>query len=270
MIAKKYSIPYYIFPQSIGPFNYSWKYKIPLCLLMKIYLKYPERIYTREGEGLTFVHKFTPKNVERSCDIVLQNREYDLKNIYKKAIYLKHIKIEPGSVAIIPNLRVVERTNYNKIYSIYKLMISKLIDAKKIVYILRHSHEDLIVCEKIKRFFPNERNVKLIPDDLNAIELENIIKQFDFIIASRYHSIIHAYKNGVPVLVIGWATKYFELLEDFDQLDYFFDGRDDIDINVINEKLDKMVQYFKHEREKITSRMNVLDKRNIFDIFDKR
>lgn len=270
MIAKKYSIPYYIFPQSIGPFNYSWKYKIPLYFLMKIYLKYPERIYTREGEGLICVHKFTSKNVEKSCDIVLQNREYDLKNIYKRAISLKHIKIEPGSVAIVPNLRVIERTNSNKIYSIYKLMISKLIDAKKIVYILRHSHEDLIVCGKIKRFFPNERNVKLIPDDLNAIELENIIKQFDFIIASRYHSIIHAYRNGVPALVIGWATKYFELLEDFDQLDYFFDGRYDIDINGINEKLDKMMQYFKHEREKITSRMNMLDKRNIFDIFDKR
>jgi len=27
-VAKKYSIPYYIFPQSIGPFNYSLKYKI--------------------------------------------------------------------------------------------------------------------------------------------------------------------------------------------------------------------------------------------------
>jgi coenzyme F420-reducing hydrogenase beta subunit/polysaccharide pyruvyl transferase WcaK-like protein len=267
MIAKKYSIPYYIFPQSIGPFDYPLKHKIPLYLLMEIYLKYPERIYAREEEGSTCVRKFTKKNVKKSYDIVLQNREYDLNNIYKKAVYLRNIKIEPNSVGIIPNLIVFERTNSDDIYSIYKLVISKLIDAKKTVYILRHSYDDLIVCDEIKRFFQNNKNVKLITDDLNAIELENIIKQFDFVIASRYHSIIHAYKNGIPALVIGWATKYFELLKDFDQLDYFFDCRNDTNINEINNRLDKMIRNCKYEREIISDKMNILNKENIFDIF---
>ena len=105
----------------------------------------------------------------------------------------------------------------------------------------------------------------MITDDLSAIELENIIKQFDFVIASRYHSIIHSYKNGIPALVIGWATKYFELLENFDQLDYFFDGRDSINIDEINKKLDKMIRNYKYERTKIINKMNILNKENIFD-----
>jgi colanic acid/amylovoran biosynthesis protein len=233
---------------------------------LKLYLKYPKKIFPREKEGLECVHKFSKKNVEKKYDIVLQNQGYNLANIFKKKLNLKNIKIENNSVGVIPNSRVVERVNSEEIYSIYKLIIKKLINAKKSVYILRHSYEDLVVCEKIKKFFSNNKNVILISDDLNAIELENIIKQFDFVIASRYHSIIHSYKNEVPALVIGWATKYFELLKDFDQLDYFFDCRNNINIGEIDNKLDNMIKNYKNEKKKILHKMNSMQKENIFDI----
>jgi len=266
MIAKKYSIPYYIFPQSIGPFDYPLKYKIFLYPLLRLYLKYPEKIFPREKEGLECIYKFRRKNVEKKYDIVLQNQGFNLTNIFKKKVNLKNIKIEDNSIGIIPNSRVVERVNSEEIYSIYELIIKKLINAKKMVYILRHSHEDLIICEKIKEFFSDNKNVILISDDLNAIELENIIKQFDFIIASRYHSIVHSYKNGVPALVIGWATKYFELLRDFDQLDYFFDCRNNISIGEIDNKLDNMIKNYSNEKNKILYKINSMQKENIFDI----
>jgi len=266
MVAKKYSVPYYIFPQSIGPFNYPLKHKIFLYPLMKLYLKYPKKIFIREREGLMWVHKFTKENIKKSHDIVLQNKEYDLANIYNRGIHFREIMIEPNSVGIIPNSRIIARVNSNEIYLIYKSLIDGLLNAKKKVYILRHSYHDLEVCKTIKKFFPNNKSVKLISDDLNVIELENIIKQFDFVIASRYHSIIHSYKNGIPALVIGWATKYFELLENFNQLDYFFDSRSHIEINEINNKLEKMIRNYKHERENIVNKMIVINKRNIFDL----
>lgn len=268
-IAKRYSIPYYIFPQSIGPFDYPLKYKIFLYPLMKLYLKYPKRIFSREKEGLMCVRKFTKKNVEKNYDIVLQNKEHNLANIYNKSTHFKDIKIELNSVGIIPNLRVIERVNPDEMYSVYNLLINRLIGGKKVVYILRHSYEDLEVCEKIKNLFPDNKSVRLTPDDLNTIELENIIKQFDFVIASRYHSIIHSYKNGVPALVIGWAPKYFELVKDFNQLDYFFDCRNEININRIGSKIAKMMQNYKFEREKIVKKMTVVNKENIFAIFNK-
>jgi coenzyme F420-reducing hydrogenase beta subunit len=268
IIAKKYSIQYYIFPQSIGPFDYPLKYEILLYPLMKLYLKYPKRIFPREKEGLICVHKFTKKNVEKDYDIVLQSKGYNLANIYTREVRFKDIKIESNSVGIIPNLRVIERAKPDEIYSVYNSLINRLIDAEKRVYILRHSYEDLEGCEKIKNCFPDTKSVRLIPDDLNAIELENIIKQFDFIIASRYHSIVHSYKNGVPALVIGWATKYFELLKNFDQLDYFFDVRNKIDRDEINSKLNKLIKNWGYEKEKITDKMNSLSRENIFNIFD--
>ena len=267
IIAKKFSVPYYIFPQSIGPFDYRLMHKIFLYPLMKMYLKYPKKIFTREEDGLECLRKFTKRNSEKSCDIVLQNTGYNLNNIYNKEINFKDIRIEPNSVGVIPSLVVTERASPYDLYSVYGSLIGRLIDAGKLVYILRHSYDDLLVCEEIKRLFPDNSSVRLIRDDLNAIELENILKQFDFVIASRYHSTIHSYKNGVPALVIGWATKYFELLRDFCQLDYFFDVRNKIDTVEICSKLDKLIQNYKYEKEIITNKMNTLNKVNIFNIF---
>ncbi|HDD64647.1 MAG TPA: 4Fe-4S dicluster domain-containing protein, partial [Firmicutes bacterium] len=63
IIAKKFSIPFYIFPQSIGPFGYSFRQKLFLFPLLKLYLKYPEKIFVRETEGLKLVKRFSKNNV---------------------------------------------------------------------------------------------------------------------------------------------------------------------------------------------------------------
>ena len=83
MIAKKYSIPYYIFPQSLGPFNYPSKHKILLFPLFKMYLKYPSKIFSRENAGVTYLHKFTKKNVETNCDIVLNKEGFILSGLLR-------------------------------------------------------------------------------------------------------------------------------------------------------------------------------------------
>lgn len=267
VIARKFSVPYYILPQSIGPFDYRMWCKILLYPLMRLCLRYPERIFAREDEGVKCVRRFT-QNVEKSYDIVLQSKEHNLANIYNKEVRFNDIKIEPKSVGIIPNYHLIERANPDDVYSVYCSLMSRLIDNKKIVYLLRHADKDLQMFEAIKGFFPDNTSVRVISDDLNCIELENIIKQFDFVIASRYHSIIHSYKNGVPALVIGWTTKYHELLKDFNQLDYFFDVRNKIDRDEINSKLNKLIKNWIYEKEKITDKMNSLSRENIFDIFD--
>ena len=268
-IAKKFSVSYYILPQSIGPFDYRLTHKILLYPLMRLCLRYPERIFPREEEGVKCVSKFTKKNVEKSYDIVLQSKEYNLTNIYNRKVRFKHIRIEPNSVGIIPNYHLIDRANPDQIYSVYCSLINRLIDTEKTVYILKHANNDLQVCETIKSFFPDNTSVRLILDDLNCIELESIMRQFDFVIASRYHSIIHSYKNEIPALVIGWATKYSELLENFNQLDYFFDVRNKINADKIDSALNKLVNNWRYEKEKITERMNSIGRETVFDIFNK-
>jgi len=266
MVAKKFNVPFYILPQSIGPFDYPLMDKIFLYPLMWKYLKYPKKIFVREKKGVERLKKFTRDNVERHGDIVLLNEGYDLNNIFKGDFSLKNIGIPSNSVGIIPNTKIMERVNHEKIYTIYKTMIEKLIEHGKNVYILRHASEDYAICRKIKDMFPRKEVVDLFTDELNAIELERIIRQFDFVVASRYHSIVHAYKNGVPALVIGWADKYLELLNDFGQSEYLFDVKEDINKNNLIKSLEKLIKEHEKEKNKIKSKMKVMGKNRVFDM----
>ena len=231
---------------------------------MKVYLKYPKKIFSREKEGLSSLYKYSKNNIERAYDIVLQGQEYDLSNIYVQKPKLRNIKIESNSVAIIPNIKIIERIETETFYSIYRSIIDKLVKVGKKVYILRHSFEDINICKKIKQYYPDNGVLKLIPDDLNAIELERVIKKFDLIVASRYHSIIHAYKNGIPALVIGWATKYRELLDAFGQSEYHFDVRGGLDEDKVNLALDKLLSSYQSEKKKIIDKMASLAKCDVY------
>jgi len=264
MIARRFSVPYYILPQSIGPFNYHPLLKLVLIPMMRLYLKYPRKIYLREEDSFVNLQKFR-KDAEKRYDIVLGGERYYLKNIYKNPPCLTDVKIERNSVGIIPNLRVFERANETELYIVYKTLIEKLIEKNRTVYLLRYSYKDLVLIDRIRNMFPTDSHVKVIENDLNAIELENVIKQFNFVIASRYHSIIHAYKNGVPALVIGWAAKYYELLRDFDQLDYFFDIRYKMEADKIVKALLKMLETWQNEKVKIKTKMNEISSENIFN-----
>ncbi len=63
--------------------------------------------------------------------------------------------------------------------------------------------------------------------------------------------------------------KYIELLDYFEQTEYFFDGRDKIDVHEINSKLDKMMRSYGNEKGKIAEKLANLDTKKIFDILGK-
>ena len=269
IIAKKYGFPYLIFPQSIGPFNFSLINRMFFYPLSKYYLKYPKVIFVREYDGLRYLSQFKKINVKKSHDIVIQNENYNLSNIYREEIIVRDYNILPNSICIIPNRRVIERINTEKIYNIYSYILKKMMKANKNVYVLSHSNGDLEISKKIKNILAKNEKIYLISEDLNAIEIENLIKKFDFVIASRYHSIIHAYKNGIPAIVIGWAVKYSELLDVFNQSDYYFDVRSVLNIEIIDKALDKMLKNFTYEKIKIKSSIDlILKKKNCFDFID--
>ena len=251
MIARKYAVPFHIFPQSLGPFEYPRRYKVFLYTLLQLYLQYPVRVFSREKEGYDAVCKIRSSGLDVSYDIVIQNDGYDLANIYKDKIVFKAFDIENGTVGLVPNLRMMQQTDPEPVFSLYKSVIEQLIKSRKTIYIFRHSREDLEVCEEIRKSFLHHQAVRLITDDLNCIELENLIKQFDFLIASRYHAVVHSYKNNVPCLTIGWADKYRELMEKFSQEDYLFDCRGCILDNDIRIALARMIRNHTYESSKI-------------------
>jgi len=264
IVARRFLVPFYIFPQSIGPFSYP--FKIVLFPLMKLYLKYPKKIFIREQHGLKWISKYTNKNIKKTYDIVLQSRKINRSNILDKKVAIKNFRLKPNSIGIIPNLMVRRYSKKNSIDFIYNSIIKKLLGNNKNIYLLIYSSNDEKICFETKQCFQDNSNVQVIPSELNSIELENVIKQFDFVIASRYHSIIQSYKNGVPAIIIGWSNKYSEIAKEFGQLNYYFDCRNKIKKSYMDNSLNKMIIEYKSEKRKIRKKISKFRNDSIFDI----
>ena len=226
-------------------------------------------IFVRESQGIEELERLGEfNNIRYSPDMVLTNRkEVNWKYIYKRDIHNREFDILPNSVAVIPNMRNFDHGNRNNIMNIYKEAIRKILSEDKNVYLIRHSGEDLKACIMIKEMFAEDSKVMLIQDDMTPAEFENLIKQFDFSIGSRFHSIVHAYKECVPCLILGWAIKYRSLAELFGQSDYVFDVRDSDMNNAFLLSLDKMFSMFNEEKNNIAKILaNSNDLADPFDV----
>jgi len=267
-LAKIHRIPFFILPQSIGPLNYKLRYNLFRYSLMKVCLRYPKRIMLREKNAVKSVEIFTKKKVDKVYDIVLQANILEVQNIYKKYSKNKKVIIDNSAVGIIPNFQVKSRISSANFYEFYQKAITFLLNAGKNIYLLMYSGQDKHLCAQIKQLFDLEDRVVFLADDFDAFELENIVSHFEVVIASRYHSIIHSYKNSVPVLGIGWEDKYIELFEEFKQSEYLIDIRDGLDIAKTINVLKGLIAQWLEEKSIINYHFQRIRKSpSFFDIF---
>jgi colanic acid/amylovoran biosynthesis protein len=272
-LAKKMSCKIVLLPQSFGPFNYNnIIQRVLLYGLMKYYLKYPVKIFAREEQGFNDLKRFTKNNLLRSLDIVLLTEKPKSHIVFKEnSSFSLNTKIKEKGVAIIPNSKLLVWNKYNKLYEIYYDIIKYLNSRGYHVYILRHSFEDLQLCKDIYKIVDSNPKVSLLYDDYNCIDLYEIISQMDFVIASRYHSLIHAYKSGVPALVIGWAEKYKELMSVFGQQQYYFDVRERFEAPKVIKNIQLLIQSKEDLKNKIiqTNKRIKSGNNDLDDIFNR-
>ena len=86
--------------------------------------------------------------------------------------------------------------------------------------------------------------------NLNCLEYDLLIRHFDFIIASRYHALVHAYKQKVPCIAIGWSEKYNNLLDILKQDRYMIDAKK-FNKEELFKKIDIMLQNYDVEHMQI-------------------
>jgi colanic acid/amylovoran biosynthesis protein len=75
-----------------------------------------------------------------------------------------------------------------------------------------------------------ERQVPVVVEE-DALRLRSLIADARMLVGSRYHALVSALSNGVPVLAAGWSHKYEALLDDFGCHEYLVSptiGRDEL------------------------------------------
>lgn len=258
-MTKKYQKKYICLPQSFGPFDFGIKTKL-IKYFIKKHMNYPSIIYTRENISFKNMKNVLKRDYKKSCDIVLQY-DYDYKNIVLNN-KIKEIGIKKNSVCIIPNRMLLDYIKKEDLLEIYRIIINYLLKMKKNIYLFGYSHDDQNFINDLLKL---NKNIIHINNKLNCYETELLIKKFDFLIASRYHSIIHSYKNSVPVIIFGWSHKYKEISELFEQKKYFFDIRKKINVDELIKKLKIISGNRKKESIEINKKRKEIINKSIFN-----
>ncbi len=266
-LAQKYSVPMVMMPQSFGPFDYDEERKFLLDEIAEL-LPYPDMIFAREKEGYDALRNtFHLSNVQLSSDLVLQNSGFDVSLVMKEKPVFQIPDIDAqNAVAIIPNQKCFYHGNRQNVLNCYKVIIGELLKADKEIYIFRHSGEDLDACRNIFAVFKGNPHVHLLEHDFSCLEYDALVKKFNFIICSRYHGIVHAYRNSIPAIILGWAIKYVALAEQVSQGQYVFNIVDEnVDYVKLEEVTRHMIQNYPENAHLIAESVSEIQRSNCFD-----
>lgn len=264
-----YGIPLYLMPQSYGPFDFPDEIQKGL----KKYLPAARHIYAREPATYQQMKDiYGLKNLSLSNDLVLQNSQIEKNYIYyenKSAMGTMRLDTL-NNVAMIPNERNNEFAPKEKTLRVYLCFVAVLLERNKNIYLVSHSGEgDQAICEAIYEEFRDNPQVHFVKNEMDCIEFEKFTTNFQYMVASRFHAIVHGYKNGVPSIAIGWAEKYKALLSAFYQENYQFDIREEISKERIRRAVLNMDACYQTESERILQNLSSIQKENCFDILEE-
>ena len=175
-------------------------------------------------------------------------------------------EIAPDSIAVIPNGRNLSVGKEETVLELYREAIRRGLEQGKTVYLLHHATSDAKICTKLKASFSAEDRVVLLEREFSCLEFNELVKRFSYLVASRFHSIVHAFKNGIPCIALGWAKKYDDLLAQFGQEGYLFDVRKDPDAREIAKAMDLLNSRRETESAMILSCLAEVQQENVFDI----
>lgn len=232
LLGKKY----FCLPQAYGPSD-----NMLIRLLAKIGLSTVTCIMPRGRFSMKFLRDLSIK----SKVIFVPDLAFSFENpstSYKAEVY-QRIDISPSRkyVGVLPNVHLY-RWGGMKTVSILATLIDYLaVHLNYFVLLIPHevhgnvaSIDDEFVCNLIYRKVRHKSKVIMVPSNLTANEIKSLIGLCDFTIVSRYHAMISSLKMLVPLIVIGWANKYYETMELFDLTEFVIDYKNLEEKELIN------------------------------------
>ena len=149
---------------------------------------------------------------------------------------------------------------------LYEACVKTSLELGYNVYLISHSEGDIELCRKVKASFIENAKVCLVDQEFDCIELNELMKLFEFVIGSRYHSLVHAYKNSIPCIALGWAQKYQSLLTKFGQTEYWLDVREALTEQAVEKAIKAMTINREKEIKRISDVLLSVQAENVFDV----
>jgi polysaccharide pyruvyl transferase WcaK-like protein len=273
---KFIGVPYYFMPQAWGTF------KDPkVAANCKLMLEKSDGFYARDDQSREFLATLLGEKVESiplMPDIAFH---FPIPQNDPESIYpgINKLKKEKLIIGISPNMRVLERMGKADASNSYvKILLDTIQLLQKNYHVLLIPNEirppgdtnkdDAFLCKLLHDLSENKINLHLIEGYRSAEEIKTIIKTCDFLIASRFHSLIFALSLGIPCVAISWSHKYRELFKLFG-LEHLVVEDKDMELPIIQNKVEACLSDLEALSSKINEVLIQIKKRNIsvFDIF---
>lgn len=218
-------------PQAWGPFR---RHEVATCTAA--ILRHADFAYARDKESYGWLKGLKgapPDNIGLAPDIAFLFQG----GPQEEAIaVLRAADVEVGGkplVGIAPNMRVYERTEGEGTANEYvRLLISVakhfaenegcsvVVIPHEIRPLGGHRPDDPFLCDLIARGCGENGEVRALLGEYSAETLKAVIGQLDFLVGSRFHSLVAAFSQFIPATAIGWSHKYLYLFDDVGLKDF--------------------------------------------------
>ena len=235
-------VPVVKLSQAVGPF------KSPLNrFFARIFLPRCRQVYPRGEISAQFLAGLKLKKTSSpvSTDIAFSYRpEYSLsvenpERVSEITDRLSNLKKSGKKVIVFSPSTVVLKKMTSPKYEQLVLNIIQKIDKPDHHYVFLPNstragsegfqNNDIQVIKRIREFADFQYAADLLPRiewidwDLNTKGIQQIIRESNLVVTSRFHCMVSSLSLGIPIYVIGWSHKYLEILRLFNLEDFMID-----------------------------------------------
>lgn len=220
------SVPYVFMPQAWGPLIRPYSRQSIRRIAERATM-----IYARDKtsfECLRSVPEIPAHKLELAPDIVLRFEPREDRNTLEPLERAGLLPKNCQRVGICPNIKIYNATEKEGTgpANPYVRWLAELCnrflnetDAELVLFAHEMSpswwrRDDRHVCRLVRDSVGPDERVKCFAEQSSADTLKLLVKQLDFLVGSRFHSIIAAFSLHVPAVAIGWSHKYHEVLND--------------------------------------------------------
>lgn len=231
-----------LMPQALGPFKDE-----ATCSVAKKILDNADIVFARDHVSLEYATNISPEG-----NIV---QMHDFTNLATGCCY-ESFESSIHKLCFIPNSKMIEKTNsgeeyINSMVNLIDLAIEK--DAKPFL-LIHEGSADRKLAELINSRISSPVSIL---EPIDPLKIKWVIGQSEVVVSSRFHGLVSALCQGIPVLATGWSHKYKCLLEEYDSAHSLFDVSSEMD--QAKERLLNLIE----DSENRVSESNRLKKRSI-------
>lgn len=206
-----------LLPQAFGPFSNQ-----TLRKYMREIINHADLIFARDEHSYTYLRDIDDVDkIKLKPDFTNQ-----FQTLSRQFDYLKEYP-----VCFIPNAKMLEMKSSNK-PDVYVQFMAKLVkcahESGHSPYLLIHEGQgDAALANKIKTLVGIDLP---IVQPSNAEQVKQAIGASKLVVSSRFHGLVSALSQKIPVIATGWSHKYQALLNDYGVADCIFDESSDLEI----------------------------------------